>query len=206
MSRTILFELVLALVFLFACGGNADFTEIDRSMDDLNRRIDRMKTVAEGLNGKDIENYKKSFLWNVDEFESSYKRLAQELDDIKKSGNEDVYSGIQINDFRYVIDRLSSDADKLGKSADDAVKYMNMSGLKDIESQASNFVNELQKFKSELSRIKHLVSQLNSDVPLNKTEDVKEGINKVPVDTNIVAKDTAAKATKQTLPDSSGNK
>jgi hypothetical protein len=207
MKSALFYEIVIIITLLFSCGRNTDFTEIDRSMDDLNRRIDRMKTVAEGLNGKDIENYKKSFLWNVDEFESSYKRLSQELDDIKKTGNEGVYSGIQINDFRYVIDRLVTDADKLVKSADDAVKFMNMSGLKDIESQASSFVNELQKFKSELSRINHLVTQLKSDAPLNKTEDVNDGINKVPADTNIVARDTnAAKATKQVLPDSAANK
>ncbi len=190
MKKNLLLILTIALTMLISCGKNPNFTEIGRSMEDIGRRIDRMKSVAEGLKGKDIESYKKTFLWNIEEFETMMTRLEQELEDIKSSEKDGVYSGTQIVDFRDIIDRLRADADKLAGPAEDAVKFMNMSGIKEMETEAANFLSELKKFRSELSKISQLVGQLKSDVPIKKTDETIESRKPGAADSIKVKKDS----------------
>lgn len=206
MKKTLLFLFAASFLYLVSCGANPDFTEIGRSMDDITRRIDRMKTIADGMKGKDIESYKKTFLWNIEEFETMMTRLTQELDDIKKSEKDGLYSGAQIVDFRDIIDRLRTDADKLSNTAEDAVKFMNMSGIKAMETEAANFLSELKKYRSELGKISQLVSQLKSDSPLKKADEMIDNRKPGTVDSVKTQKDTATsvKSPGQAAPDTTG--
>ncbi len=188
---------VLCLAFFAACSTNPDFKEIDRGMDDISRRIGRMETVANRMEGKEIETYKQTFLWNTDEFETSMKRLAQELDDVKKSENDREYSADQIYDFRELIQRLKGDCDRLNAVADEALKLMNISGIRAMETETGNFIAEIVKFREELSRISDLAGQLKSDKPLRKPDEFVMPVKPVPADSSKVKKDTTKVGLKQ---------
>ena len=172
MPKRINLILMFVMFFsLFSCGENLDFKEIDREMENLEWRIDRLKSVIENMKGSDIIENRKTFQWSVDEFEKMYDRLDNEINDIRSSENDDMYSSSEIIDAGKIISDLSNNANQLINKVDEVMKGLDITGQKEMKEVTSKFRGEASKFVHELDRLNSAVSKLKSDKKETEADD-----------------------------------
>ncbi len=158
---------------LYACGSDPKLKEIDRGMEEISRRLDRMSTVVGNLNSKEIKEQKELFDWHMEEFESQLKRLKTEYDDVKATDKDGNFDAKEVKDVIDIAGTMKSDADKFLGKTDEVIKMLDVAGPKDMKEECLKLKEETVKFSDEINRLNDSFARLikPADTETGKQED-----------------------------------
>lgn len=167
----VILSAILAVI-LVSCGGeDMDFKEIDREMDNLEWRAERLTSIVETMKSPDMRENRKTFEWHLDEFKSMYSRLENEINDVRGSENDGLYSSSEINDVKGILGDLIDNVNSMIKKTDNVIKGLDLTGAKELKEVAIKFQAESSKYVHELIRLQSALDKLKADTPKSKETD-----------------------------------
>ncbi|MFP4369633.1 MAG: hypothetical protein ACLFR2_08640 [Candidatus Kapaibacterium sp.] len=150
---------VILTVLFVSCGDNEQKEEIERSMEQLLWRLERLEEITD--NPRHAKEFIESQKWYVEELNNSTKRLMKELNDIFDAEGES-YSEKEVGEALGIVYTLTGESETLIENTGNHLDQYQGEGTADIQNELSMLLNESKKFKLELDRLKGQLNNLET--------------------------------------------
>lgn len=168
------FTIIIATVFavlIASCSCNRQFDEIDRSIEQLNWRLERLDESLD--KAADIDESMKEYRWFITEFQENVDRLEKEIDDVKESKNDaGKFSAAEISEALNIIAKMNVDAFRtLRRANEQSVEMQGKQGSGGVVFELTKFVGEIEMYQFELKKLRKSLKKLPMDNPMPNDEE-----------------------------------